>query len=455
MSGWILFAHELDPALPEVPEILRLQETALNRGMALQVMQPAKFDLVVGDRSEWAVRYAGKAIDRPDFVLCRTGAETDYPTLALLRHLERRGVRLVNSSAAIELVADKLHTLQSLSRAGLPIPRSVLGKLPMDVEAIANDLGFPVIVKTLKGTRGTGVLKCEDRQQFEDLAGLLESAKAQADFLLQSYIRASHGRDVRVLVIGGRVAAAMERRSLTGSFKSNVSMGGVGEAYNPPQEMAELAVRAAETLGLDVTGIDILFDESGYRICEANSAPGFQGLERATGCDVAAAILDWIAATQNRAPEAAESPEGDLMVDLIFGGRSGLRALSDRDAGYSGFAAAVGVRLVLAGLSAIGYAVMPKSVVDPSSRFNSTLGDLFARRQGRVAGFDVAEQERTLIAILIVSFWAAVIPWLAGAELVISAALSILALLFPLLFLLTAPSRLRRTGTQFPGTAGG
>jgi len=338
MSGWILFAHELDPALPEVPEILRFQETALNRGMALQVLQPAKFDLVVGDRSEWAVRYAGKALDRPDFVLCRTGAETDYPTLALLRHLERRGVRLVNSSAAIELVADKLHTLQSLSRAGLPIPRSVLGKLPMEADAIANDRGFPVIVKTLKGTRGTGVLKCEDRQQFEDLAGLLESAKAQADFLLQSYIRASHGRDVRVLIIGGRVAAAMERRSLTGSFKSNVSMGGVGEAYNPPQEMAELAVRAAETLGLDVTGIDILFDENGYRICEANSAPGFQGLERATGYDVAGAILDWIAATQNRAPEAADSPEGDLIVDLVFGGRNGLRELGDRNAGYTGFA---------------------------------------------------------------------------------------------------------------------
>src|SRR5690606_21707861 len=142
--------------------------------------------------------------------------ETDYFTLAVLRHFERRGVRLINGSETIDLVADKLHTMQRLARAGLAIPATMLGKFPIDADVIEQELGFPVIVKTLRGTRGTGVLKCEDRNQFADLAGLLASAEAKADFLFQHYVRSSHGRDVRVLVIGGRVVAAMERRAPAG-----------------------------------------------------------------------------------------------------------------------------------------------------------------------------------------------------------------------------------------------
>ena len=209
MQGWILFHRDLDPALPEVPEILRFQEVAARRSLSLHVLKPHNFDLVAGPIADWAVHYEGRDLERPDFILCRTGAETDYFTLAVLRHFERRGVRLINGPEAIYLVADKLHTMQQLIRAGLPVPSTILGKFPMDVDLVEKELGFPVIVKTLRGTRGTGVLKCEDRGQFEDLAGLLASAEAKADFLFQHYVRASHGRDVRVLVIGGRVVAAM------------------------------------------------------------------------------------------------------------------------------------------------------------------------------------------------------------------------------------------------------
>ncbi len=216
LQGWILFQHDLNPGIPEVPEIFRFQEAASAMGIALEVLKPHSFDLIVGADDDWSIRYQDRPLQRPDFIICRTGAETDYFTLALLRHFERRGVRLVNGPAAIETVADKLHSLQLLNRAGLPIPRTILGKFPIDIALVERELGFPLIVKTLKGTRGAGVLKCEDRSQFEDLAGLLESAEAQADFILQHYVRASHGRDVRVLVVGGRVVAAMERRSLTG-----------------------------------------------------------------------------------------------------------------------------------------------------------------------------------------------------------------------------------------------
>lgn len=442
MRGWILFQHDLDPAIPEVPEVLRFQEAAAPRGIEMLVLNPHRFEMVVGAESEWAIKYQGRPVARPDFVICRTGAETDYFTLALLRHFERRGVRLVNGPATIERVSDKLHTLQALVRAGLPVPRTILGTFPMDVDLVERELGFPVIVKTLRGTRGAGVLKCEDRSQFEDLAGLLESAGAQADFILQHYVRASHGRDVRVLVVGGRVVAAMERRSLTGGFKSNVSLGGVGIAYNPPQEMAELAVQAADVLELDITGIDILFDEDGYRICEANSAPGFQGLERATGLDVPGAILDWVISTQDAARASAAPPvESTALADMVFGGRSGLRAITDRNAEFRRFANAIGLRLIAAGLGSVAQGTLPAPLVDRRSPTAVGLRSLFEGRvKADLAGLNDSAQERALMVVLGIAIWTAVLPWLAGAEPVVGGALSVMALAFPVLYLLTAPA---------------
>lgn len=432
MRGWILFHRDLDPSLPEVPEVFRFQEAAARLDIDLDVYKPQLFDLVVGSGDEWIVRYMGDPVQRPDFAICRTGSETDYPTLALLRHLERRGVRLINGSATIELVADKLHTLQKLARVDLPVPRTMLGKFPIDAAIIERELGFPVIVKTLRGTRGTGVLKCEDRNQFEDLAGLLESADAQADFILQHYIRSSHGRDVRVLVVGGRVVAAMERRSATGGFKSNVSLGGVGIAYNPPAEMAELAVRAAAALDLDVTGIDILFDEAGYRICEANSSPGFQGLERASGVDVPTAILNWIAASSASSIASSPAMAETRIVDLVFGGRTGLDAIAERSSDYHRFASAIGWRLIASGLNALAHALLPDVVVDRSGAAGRRLRALYEGATvpvQRILG--EAEQERVLVVALAVAIWAAVLPWLAGAPPWVSGILSLLAMLFP------------------------
>lgn len=444
LRGWIIFHRELDPAIPEVPEIFRFQEAAAARDIHLSVLNPHRFELVVGSDEAWAVNYEAHPIERPDFILCRTGAETDYYTLALLRHFERRGVRLINGAEAIERVADKLHTLQSLNRASLPIPHTILGSFPMDAGLVERRLGFPVIIKTLKGTRGAGVLKCEDRSQFEDLAGLLESAEARADFILQHYVRASHGRDVRVLVVGGRVVAAMERRSLTGGFKSNVSLGGVGIAYNPPPEMAELAVRTADVLGLDIAGVDILFDADGYRICEANSSPGFQGLEQASGLDVPGAILDWIVATRD-IPTTMPA-ESTALADMVFGGQTGLRAISDRNPVYRSFSSAVGLRLIGAGFACLGVAVALPFLRDDKSRTGLALRALFeGRAAANRAALDEREQEQTLIIVLAVAIWAAILPWLAGTGAMASGALSLIALSFPLLFLLTEPSgRMRK-----------
>ena len=279
MRCWLFFHRDLDSAHPEVHEALRFDKVADDLGIDLSVLKPREFDLVVDLNSEWSATYNGRALLKPDAIICRTGSETSYFTLAVLRHFERQGVMLINGSHAIESVADKLHTLQILSRNGLPIPKTILGKFPVDVDLVERELGFPVVVKTLKGTRGAGVVLCNDRLQFNDLADLLDGAKSGADFLFQQYIGTSHGRDVRVLVVDGKAVAAMERRSSDGSFKSNISLGGHAARFDLPRDMADLAVRTAAALALDVAGIDILFDAEGYRICEANSSPGFQALE--------------------------------------------------------------------------------------------------------------------------------------------------------------------------------
>jgi gamma-F420-2:alpha-L-glutamate ligase len=209
-------------------------------------------ELIVDAHEGWSAVYEGRRLAKPDLIIPRTGSETNYFTLAVLRHFERQGVAMVNSPSAVEAVADKLQTLQILSAAGLPIPKTVLAKFPVDVDLVERELGFPVVVKTLRGTRGEGALLCSNREQFHDLANLLDGARTGADF---------------------------------------ISLGGVGVALDPPPALVDLAVRAASVLQLDVAGIDILFDDEGYRICEANSAPGFQGLERACAISVPDEIL--------------------------------------------------------------------------------------------------------------------------------------------------------------------
>jgi gamma-F420-2:alpha-L-glutamate ligase len=283
---WLFFNRDISPEVPEAHEVMRFQEAARALDIELLVLKPSEFDLVVNSNNSWSAIYQGRELYKPDLIIPRCGSETTYFTLAVLRHFERQGVAIANSPAAIESVADKLHTLQVLGGAKLPIPKTILGKFPADVNFIERELGFPVVVKKLRGTRGAGVMLCNSRSDFDDLANLLDGVTAATDFLFQQYIKASHGRDVRVLVIDGRVVAAMERQSTDGGFKSNISLGGSAKPFIPPPEMAELAVQVARELKLDIAGIDILFDQNGYKICEANSAPGFQGLERACAIDV-------------------------------------------------------------------------------------------------------------------------------------------------------------------------
>lgn len=296
MRGWLLFHNEVADGVPEAPEIRRFIEAGKRRGIRLDALRPRDFELIVSTEREWRAEYAGGKLPRPDFIIPRTGSETSYFTLAVIRQFERMGVAMINGADAVDACADKLQTLQLLSASGLPIPKTILAKFPVDVDVIERELGFPVVVKKLRSTRGAGVVLCQSRDQFDDLASLLGDAGHQSDFIFQQYIAASHGRDVRLLVIGNEVAASMERRSVTGGFKSNISLGGVGECIQPPLEMAELAIEATKALRLEIAGIDILYDDKGYRICEANSSPGFVGLEKACPVSVPDKVFDYVTA---------------------------------------------------------------------------------------------------------------------------------------------------------------
>jgi len=183
----LLFHRELEPDAPEAYEVLRFQEVAKKIGIDLQVLQPRHFDLLVDSTDNWSTMYQVKKLDKPDLIIPRTGSETSYFT--------------------------------------------ILGKFPVDVDLVEREFGIPVVVKTLKGTRGEGVLLCSNREQFNDLASLLDGAKPGADFTFQQYIAESHGRDVRVLVIDGKAVAAMERRSADGGLKANISLGGVASLW--------------------------------------------------------------------------------------------------------------------------------------------------------------------------------------------------------------------------------
>lgn len=295
MRGWILYHDVPGPGLkPESYEVRRLLEVGEALGMDMRVVNPDELDLIVTKGGRRSILLNSAYPDLPDFLLPRMGSSTTYFALAVIRHLERLGVMVFNSANSIEMVKDKLYTQQMLALTNLPVPRTMLVKFPVDADFVKEQIGFPLVIKTLSGTQGVGVFLSETKGKFIDLMQLVGSLRAGANVLLQEFIADSRGRDLRVFVVGGRAVACMVRRSVDGNFKANISQGGMAEPYAMTPEIEWLAVETARVLDLDIAGVDLLFDGDHFKICEANSAPGFQGLEQYTGLNVAQEILNYI-----------------------------------------------------------------------------------------------------------------------------------------------------------------
>ena len=295
MECWLLFDGELESPNPGAYEARRFVEAGRRQGINVTVLKPEQFDLCVTRDDRDSVMIDGQVVQLPDFILPRISGNVTYFTLAVIRHLERLGVQSFNGSESIEAVKDKLHSQQIMAENNLPVPNAMLAKFPIDSDLVEKTLGFPVVVKTLVGTHGSGVFLCETKDRFHDLMELLGETQSNVHLIFQECIKASHGRDLRVFVIDGKVIAAMQRQSTDGSFKANFSRGGKVEQFPINKEIERLAVESARTLNLDIAGIDILFDAEGYKICEANSAPDFRGLESCCNISIADKILSSIA----------------------------------------------------------------------------------------------------------------------------------------------------------------
>jgi len=294
IKGWLLYQETKGSAKPDIYSRNRLLQAAQQDQIELQTYKPEQFDLIVDKEKEKKILVDGNALPLPDFILPRTGAGTTYFTLAVIRHLEGLGVKSFNSSESIEKVKDKLFTQQLLAKHNLPVPKTMLVKFPIDTSIVSKYLGFPLVVKPLSGAQGIGVFLAVSKPRFEDLMQLIEATNSKANIILQEFVSLSKGRDLRVFTIGGHAVACMERKSKRGSFKANYSQGSSVERIELTPEIERLAYEASEILGLEIAGIDLLYDGEQFKICEANSSPGFEGLEKCCKVDIPKAIYNHI-----------------------------------------------------------------------------------------------------------------------------------------------------------------
>lgn len=298
-------------------EAARFIEEARVLGLELELVAAEEIDLIVSRGGARSIRRCGEEVDLPDGLLPRAGSASDTFTLAVLRQFEQLSVPVINGSHAIESVKDKLVCLQKLARANLPIPRTMLVRFPVDCDLVERQIGFPCVVKVLVGSHGEGIYLSRDRASFRDLMELVASLNGDQSLILQNYIGDRPGQDLRVWVIGGQVVGAMLRRSTDGSFKANITRGGRGEPFPLDPTIEVLARECAATLGLEVAGVDLLFDGNHYRVCEINSAPEFAGFEAATGMNIARLVLQhcsWRIARQLPLPLISPCPS--LPVDI-------------------------------------------------------------------------------------------------------------------------------------------
>ncbi len=294
MKGWIIYRENDSEIISERFEVDRIVETAKLHGIDLRVLRPEQFDLLVTSQNRRSITIDGDTTTIPDFVLPRMGAGTTYFALAVIRHLERLGVPCINSSHPIEIVKDKLYTHQILAENNLPVPKTMLAKFPVNIDYVETNIGFPAVIKTISGTQGRGVFLASTKKEFQNIMDLVEVTNAKVNIIIQEFISDSHGKDLRVLVIGGRAVACMKREAPDGTFKANVSSGATPTQFELTPEIEWLSTEACRVTGLDIAGVDLLFDGDHYKICEINSSPGFRGLESCCDLDVSAEIFQYL-----------------------------------------------------------------------------------------------------------------------------------------------------------------
>jgi len=270
----------------------RIVEAGRDRGHAMRVVDPLRcYVKISAHRPE--VHYKGDILQPPDAVIPRIGASVTFYGTAVLRQFEMMGVFPLNESVAITRSRDKLRSLQLLARRGIGLPVTGFAYSPDDNEDMINLVGgAPLVVKLLEGTQGKGVVLAETNKAAESVIDAFHGLKAY--FLTQEFIKEAGGTDIRCFVVGDKVVSSMMRTAKEGEFRSNVHRGGTARAIRITPEERSVATRAAKIMGLNVAGVDIMRSAHGPVVLEVNSSPGLEGIETATGKDIAGAIIQFI-----------------------------------------------------------------------------------------------------------------------------------------------------------------
>ncbi len=268
----------------------RLVEATKLRGHRPIVLDTLRCNMVLA-RGAPRMTYRGVEVRGIDVVIPRIGASITGYGLAVVNHFDMMGIPVINNSVPIARSRDKLRCLQLLARFGIDIPRTVMAGDRSNVAKLVEEVGgLPAIIKLIRGTQGVGVMIASTLAEVQTILDTFWDLGQE--IVLQEFISESRGRDVRALVVGDRVVGAMRRRAKKGEFRSNLHRGGEGKPVELPREYTEAAVKAAQIVGLEIAGVDMLESDSGPKVMEINSSPGFEGLEAATRKDVAGAMID-------------------------------------------------------------------------------------------------------------------------------------------------------------------
>jgi len=270
----------------------RLVEAGIERGHEMPVYNHKRCYMNI-ESSNPSMHYNGDAIEGVDAIIPRVGASVSFYGSAVVRQFEVMGVYSVNESVAITRSRDKLRASQLLARKGIGLPKTGFANAPGDTDDLLELVGgTPVVIKLLEGTQGVGVVLAETKKAAESVIDAFRGLKA--NFMVQEFIKEAGGADLRCLVVGDKVVAAMMRQGKEGEFRSNLHRGGTAKLVKISPTERKTAVRSAQLMGLNVAGVDLLRSSRGPVVMEVNSSPGLEGIEKATQKDVAGMIIEFI-----------------------------------------------------------------------------------------------------------------------------------------------------------------
>lgn len=283
---------------PNLYSTRRLVEAIRQRGHEAQVVDHLKCDIVMDDEGPF-IYYNGKRLTDVDAVIPRIGASVTFYGTAVVRQFEMMKVFSAVDSLAITRSRDKLRSLQILSRSGVGIPKTAFTNYSKEENKVLKHIGqAPVVIKLLEGTQGLGVVLAETDKAAKSVVEAFESLNTRV--ILQEFIEEAGGADIRAFIVNGKVVGAMKRQGKEGEFRSNLHRGGQANIIKLSKAEKETALKAAKCMGLAIAGVDMLQSKRGPMVLEVNSSPGLEGIEKATGVDVAGKIVEYIEQTAKK-----------------------------------------------------------------------------------------------------------------------------------------------------------